>query len=248
MKKQNKAAIITIVLVCAMMLALTVYAWVEVITGVNISGIKVKPTEGKGLKIQKTGDTSFSISAIASTASAQNLNSVSSADLVNWYVPYDEDKIESNGQYSNSFVKINSAEVSGYYYRESFTIKSTTPYLGGLKVTRIDVTNAQGQAVAAEISKAIRVGFKFNTGDAVKIFAPVSGADEQWQAVNGENSTTEISALNAPAKISSFPITANDAFEVEVFVWYEGQDSHFTASNLANAEELCITIYFDGVE
>ena len=47
MKKQNKFTIISITLACALILALTVYAWVEVITGVDISGIKVKPKIGR---------------------------------------------------------------------------------------------------------------------------------------------------------------------------------------------------------
>lgn len=248
MKKQSIATIITIILVCAMVLALTVYAWIEVITGVNISGINVKPTEGKGLKIKKVGDTSFSISATASTASAKNLNSVSTADLINWYVPYDDSKIGSDGSYADSFVKIDSAEAAEYYYSERFVIQSTQVYMGGLKVTAIEVTNAAGQPVSAEISKAIRIGFKFNTNSEIKMFAPVEGADTQLQVVNGENSTTEVSYLAAPAKVSGFPITANNEFEVEVFVWYEGQDSHFTAANLVNAEELRITVHFDGAE
>jgi len=249
MKKQNKGAVVAIVLVCAMMLALTVYAWVEVINGVDISGIKVKPAESKGLKIKKTGDSSFSVVANASTVNAQSLSPVSTVDLVNWYVPSDVNQIGGNGSYNGDFVKINSGDASTYYYNESFSVKSSTAYIGGMRITGINVTDSSGRALSADISKAIRVGVKTNVmNESIKIFAPVSGYDASCQVVNGTNSKTEATYVEAPAKIISSAINTMDEYVIDVFVWYEGQDSNFTHGNLLNAEEIRIEIHFEGLE
>lgn len=248
MKKQNKATVISIILVCALMLALTVYAWVEVVTGVDISGIKVKPTESKGLKIQKEGDSSFSVSVNASTTTAQSLSPVSTADLANWYIPADNNKINSDGSYSESFVKIDAGEASSYYYNESFVLKSSVSYVGGLRISRIDVTDANGNAVLSDITKAVRVGIKTNLNESAKIFAPVAGSDESCRVANGTDSTVEVSYITNSAKVMSSPVDKSSDYVINVYVWYEGQDSNVTHENLLNAEEIRIKIYFEGIE
>ena len=238
----NMCKKIVLIILTLAVLSVTVYAWAYVNNKVKIDGVQVKPSGSEGLYISNNENGSFSAIVTASTSTARALSAVSTADLVNWYIPANSLNRTESGAYSSEFVSIDSATASEYYFSENFYVKSTEG-TGGLKITGITVKNPDGTAPDENISSALRVGIR-TSSHKVFIFAPVEGYDSACSVIGeGGNATYQ----NIKASSNTTVINAMQANEVNtltVFVWYEGQDSNYNVNNLYNPEELVISIDF----
>lgn len=228
-------------------LSVTVYAWAYINNKVKIDGVQVKPSASEGIYISKSENGSFSAVVTASATNSKSLKAVSTANLVDWFVPANSLNISSGGAYTSDFMEIEEGRASEYYFRETFYVKSTEGN-GGLKVTGINVKNPDGTAPDKNISKALRVGIKIGSRGEAFIFAPVDGYDSGYSAVvdgYGSASSQNIVKMLNTEVIPA--MQANEANMITVFVWYEGQDSNYNAANLADSEDLVISIEFDAI-
>ena len=234
----SKAILVILALV---IFAVSAYAWSFVQNSVDINGIKVQPSGSSGgIAISKSGEDSFSVQVGASTSSAQTLSAVSTYDLENWFTPSSVYDVTESGSYSGAYSTVSPQNASGYYYSESFKIK-TSDNLAGLKVSDITINTA-----SKNISKALRVGIKVSGDSKSYIFAPVSGYDSDYAAVTDTSGGTNPVALKPVGSTIIAPFLNEATYTVTVFVWYEGQDENYTAENLKDTEVLEISIKFSG--
>lgn len=243
MSKITSKVIISILIMAVM--AVSIYAWANVNEKISVNQIQVKPSTPQGLYISKSGSGSeFTVEVAAKTTSAATLSAVSTTDLINWYVPDNMADINGNGGYDSAYTKLTS-DFSSYYYSESFKVKSSEVLLD-LKVTEIVVKDKEGNAPSKDISKALRVGIKTNTSSGnVLIFAPVDGYDSNCMPVYESGKMSVMYAGNG-SKVIKNSMQANTEYTIEIYVWYEGEDSNYTLNNLYSAEELTISISFSG--
>ena len=143
--------------------------------------------------------------------------------------------------------------------KHSFYIKSTSESYSTLYVSGIAVTRNDTQS---EISKALRVGVVCGTNG--YIYAPVEGATATYYAINkadtvasvtggtGEvvgdtgSMSQSVTALTAYQNTSVLADTvSSDAFvQVDIYIWYEGQDPACSSANSVVVESLQISVSF----
>lgn len=136
-----------------------------------------------------------------------------------------------------------------------------------VKVTATDSDNDDTTARSTDLNKALRVGIKM--GDKMYIYAPVYGADTNsatYYAVtsitntdsNGDNVivASEQTITNEAVvgfatnrvtytALSSLPGMTGDGTEVDVYVWFEGEDVNCKSENLtASLDNLSVDITF----
>ncbi len=230
--KNKISNIILMVIASLLILSIAAYAWVEVVEGINIRNIIVKPGGDSNIQI-KAQDGTFALSVDAKTKSAQGLNPVSTVDLKNWYIP---NSVDSSGK-ATSFKKINSDEEGLYFYSEQFWINYTATASTTVKLSSIVVDYDSDDQTA----KALRVGFLVEND--VYIYAPVEGFDDNCESVI-DGGYKKIVYNTYTSKNLNFILSKGGECGVQVFVWYEGQDSNYTQANLANAGQVKITINF----
>lgn len=124
------------------------------------------------------------------------------------------------------------------YLLNRFYIQSATQtnlanqdlYVKNLKVEATDEKNA-------DLNKSIRVGFVY--GENKTILAPISGATASY-TVHGTDAVTAITDMAAETVLNgstavTIPAFTNEgasALEVEVYIWFEGEDAHHKSSNI----------------
>lgn len=105
-------------------------------------------------------------------------------------------------------------------------------------VNHIEVTSTTTNT--PELNAALRVAVK--VGDTITIYAPVTGATLTYM-VGGSDSGTEVTAIevpddyivDTPQNVTSIPAITTakaDALEVDVFLYFEGEDLNLKSVNL----------------
>lgn len=128
-------------------------------------------------------------------------------------------------------------EGEGYYVMYKYYLKSSSTE--DLVITNLGVTVTAtkiNDEDAQDLDKALRVGVKI--GDDILIFAPVAGADTSYGVTNNEagSSTTTVAPKTSKTAINTNDITipkvTDDGLAVEVYVWFEGEDTNCMSDNL----------------
>ncbi len=130
-------------------------------------------------------------------------------------------------------------EGEGYYVMYKYYLKSSstedlviTENHLGVTVTATKINDEDAQ----DLDKALRVGVKI--GDNILIFAPVAGADASYGVTNNEagSSTTTVAPKTSKTAINTDDITipkvTDDGLAVEVYIWFEGEDTNCMSDNL----------------
>jgi hypothetical protein len=130
-------------------------------------------------------------------------------------------------------------EGEGYYVMYKYYLKSSstedlviTENHLGVTVTATKINDEDAQ----DLDKALRVGVKI--GDDILIFAPVAGADASYGVTNNEagSSTTTVTPKTSKTAINPndiiIPKVTDDGLAVEVYVWFEGEDTNCMSYNL----------------
>ena len=127
----------------------------------------------------------------------------------------------------------------GYYVMYKYYIKSSSP--DGMSVDK-DKFMVTANAVikdgetATDLDKALRVGVKI--GDDKLIFAPTGGQTSYHVTKNTAGSSyDDVTAYNAETAIGStgtlsIPKVTEAGMEVDVYVWFEGEDKDCMSKNL----------------
>ena len=143
-----------------------------------------------------------------------------------------------------------------YYIKYTYYIKSSANEAltvtaenlkASVKATKTDGTGSGTTHSAAALDSALRVGIKVDGDSKATIFAPVGGADTAYNVTNnaGGSASTAVSPIVASAtgtetdatsintSAVSLPAVTAPGLKVDVYVWFEGEDTHCKSDNLA---------------
>lgn len=140
----------------------------------------------------------------------------------------------------------------GYYVLYKYYIKTSgntalNVTAGNLKAAvKATKINNDTENISTNLDKALRVGIKVSGDDKTTIFAPVVGADAKNNITDdvGGTAYTEITNVTttatgtatAPTGINdavvSLPAVTANGLEVDVYVWFEGEDTNCKSDNL----------------
>ena len=273
-KKQLLAAV-AMVLVAAVALGSSTYAWFVASGTVTAEGMKVQAKAEGGLAIRWAGKES---SLWATTASAEMTNAkallpASTADLAKWTYAKAL-KANASDADADTYTDVTGTVFSGannafaandYVVMQPFQIRSTASdklanglYVSGVKVTRGDGTD-NGKK---DLDNAIRVGVRLEkeggyTGNF--IYAPIDEATKTytWKDATQNNRTIGVNLATVGTaennnsqlvnKAETVPFKPGEAVNVQVFIWYEGEDAKLYSDNFA-LNDLSVTVEFSSYD
>lgn len=269
-KKQLLAAV-AMVLVAAVALGSSTYAWFVASGTVTAQGMKVQARAEGGLAIRWAGETSelWATSASAKMETAQKLLPASTADLAKWTYAKALDASKSDAD-TKSYADVTKAVYGGesgafktndYVVMQPFEVRSTSEskLAKGLYVSGVTVDRTQNK----DLDPALRVGVRMvsASGDvtAKYIYAPIEGHSDSysWKDAGNGNNATDVAlepigdGTNGKSQLASsttpIPFDKGQAVKVQVFIWYEGEDATLFSNNYA-ANDLNVTVAFTSNE
>lgn len=268
LKKQLMAAI-AMVLVATIALGSSTYAWFASNNKVSATGMQVQATAEGGIEIAYVGTTvgTYATSASAGMSEKQVLyptstvaTATSDAISSDWYhasAALASAKTALDGTYSVLSLDADGKDTNNKYYflKKTFNVRSVsdTKVATNLKVKNIQVTgNSQA------LSKSLRVAVV--NGANVAIYAPVytqaasetsvtysvaTAVSAAGVATMGTDNVTALYATEESAVIAAtVPATTGD--DINIYVWYEGEDSNHFSNNLATTlDTISLTVNFE---
>jgi hypothetical protein len=263
MKKLIPAA--GMLMVSAMMLASSTYAWFSMNRAVDVTGMQVKVQGEKGLVVANaaTENRTYSVEATTTDTALKTLIPGSTSNLTSWVHSESANPAQANTQKA-----YDAATLGTNYVKHTFYIRSSTPEaftVASLNVHDVTVTGHTTGTGEQVLSKSLRVGVKLAGDDTVFIYAPVYGASEtvsanSIQLATGAYSTADgARASVTPTKsgtpttgtLTTIPANTGDGIQADVYLWFEGEDPNCISNNLvatSSLETLTVTVEFDYTE
>lgn len=237
--------------VSASMLGTSTYAWFTMNTTVTVTGLQTTAKAEDGIVIAAytdNGTTAPAASAYAETAAAYNTATGEAAllptfteDASAWY--HNWSKQSADGQvYGEDYTAIASEDYGDYFITNKFKIKSPSA-AKDIYVKSIAITNVGREAQAYDPSLRVLV----KSGETVLIFNQNGTA---WTDVTTKSGSSAIAtpvtlsgtvANTADAKIMTASTTGTD---VEVYVYYDGQDAACKSDNITAFTSTNVTVTF----
>ena len=276
--KKQLAAAIAMVLVAAIALGSSTYAWFVNNSVVTAKGMKVQAQTEGGIEIAYTNAaaTTGTYSTTATTGGTPTI-SLAPTSTYNTQAWYHAGAAAAGGSTAqiNTYETLNTTETAiegqafgktggvttngtttNYYMHQTFNIRSTSAQslAKGLKVKSVSV---EGADASKTMSEALRVAVK--QGDKVLFYDPVANDTTKYAVYSGSTSDTQATKagdvtctdkdtatllatgddITIPAKGAS----ANGGVDVEVYIWFEGEDAKLFSDNFSN-DELTVSIQF----
>lgn len=270
-RKQLLAAV-AMVLVAAVALGSSTYAWFVASGSVTATGMSVK-AQSEGNLVISYGGQKWGTSATAGMEQAKALKPTSTKDLSKWSHATAEEAVASTAD-NSTFVDVttdvqkklasaqNDANDSEYAVMRRFLIRSASKDASaaakGLYVESVEVSATK------TMSTALRVGVK--CGSNFAIFAPVSlgtgdnntpsktydvttvdGSEKKTTSftVNdvGHGEATNVDLVSESTVIGN---TEAGAAEVFVYIWLEGEDHNLYSDNFYT-EDLSVSVNFNSI-
>ncbi|MBO7731015.1 MAG: hypothetical protein J6S67_00630 [Methanobrevibacter sp.] len=253
---------VILLLISAVLLATSSYAWFSMNTEVTATGMQVQAATSKNLLIKGASDSDFSEVGTNDSSTKElvpvSVNCPSNASLTSktFYKLKTADGVDyDSGVMTSGTTELQSAIANTDYRVCTFTVRvdgKSGDKFDHLYVSSVTVTDTSNAASSADISKALRVGV--TDGGATYIFAPVTGG-----AYTGGKS---VSAYTDEGKVTTFADQSLSAVglatadfgqilqgtdkTITVFVWYEGNDINCTSANSVNVETLKVSVTLSG--
>ncbi len=250
LKKQLLAAIIML-LVAAVALGTSTYAWFVSQHEVTAEGMKVKAQAENGIVIKSKENAS---STFASTASAnmtaEALFPTSTINLTEWWHAESDNRDNARAQQTEgAYTKIETdlekyRVVRTFYIRTAAADQAMTGYDIAVKSVEASSTTSH----SANLDKAIRVGVKI--GEQIYVYAPqaANNFDLIAQYAGGITFTEKTDAAgNQADKFNLTSIPANDTeLAAEVYMWFEGEDENCKSTNITSTlDDVDVTVVFE---
>lgn len=267
--KRQLLAAIAMVLVAAIALGSSTYAWFVASGTVKAEGLQVQAQAQGGILIKEFNNDAAKFNTVAHVnMEAAKVYPTSTPDLENWYhaLSTNAEKSKSDATGSETYAAkeyttLNEGELDSYRLVKSFAIRSATnDDISGaaLAIKAVDVT---GGSASENFDKAIRVGVKVSKGGASDanpafyVYAPMTatgftlaagyaggdaGLEEKTQPVAGDNLI-----------LANNTIPASDAgLVVDIYIWFEGEDPECKTSNVLglDMDTLSVSVTFEQVE
>lgn len=269
--KRQLLAAVAMVLVAAIALGSSTYAWFVASGTVTAQGMKVQAKSEGGLAIRWAGEVSelWGTTASAKMETSKQLLPASTADLTKWTYAKAVNAASSDADVK-TYTDITSSVFSGsngafndandYVAMQPFEIRSTDKnrVAKGLYVSGVEISRAEEK----DLDPAIRVGVRLITtsgSNVYFIYAPISGAstDYTWKNAASNNATTKVtlsqvgtSSDNNSKLVNvsdSIPYDKGNPVKVQVYIWYEGEDETLFSDNYA-ANDLSVTVSFSSYD
>lgn len=264
---------IAMVLVAAIAMGSSTYAWFAMNTQVKATGMQVQAKSEGGIVISNESGTNWNDSATASHNSVAYLIPTSTNNVESWYHNTSTDvnsaaagqatgtyaTVSSDGNWKNvdgvQFIDLDEdgaldANENCYFLLNKFYIKSSSDAINPATL-KINQVKASGIGTSALLDASLRVAIKI--GGNVYIYAPVTGATCSYQ-VAGATATTAVDSSNnakvntAVSGVTSIPAnsaTTANAVEAQVFIYFEGEDPECKSYNITGTlDTLQIEVVF----
>lgn len=270
--KRQLLAAIAMVLVAAIALGSSTYAWFVASGSVTAEGMKVQAKAEGGLAIRWAGVASelWATTASAKMTDAKALLPASTANLAKWtYAKALKANASTadNETYEDVTGKVFAGDAGAYaendyVVMQPFEIRSTAAdklakglYVSGVTVTRDENTDK-------DLDMAIRVGVRLVTEDGFSgnyIYAPLTGASTNytWKDPTQNNKETGVTLAAVGTagdsnsqlvnKAETVPFGEGQAVKVQVFIWYEGEDAKLYSDNFIT-NDLSISVEFSSYD
>ena len=256
-----------LLLISALLLGTSTYAWFSMNTTVTAQGMAVKARAEDGLVISNAAAGTYNQTADSVKTTAAELYPGSTADLSNWWHSVSTNPAAANTQQSYTEGTAWSANSGAYgnYVVHDFYIRSSSAEaltVGSLDITSVTVT-VNGGGALQDLSPALRVGIMIdgdttNNNQNTYIFAPVTGADTACTIQPGTPTGSTPVAYTGTGRIdvsestptvntavTSIPARTSNGTHVQIFVWFEGEDSHCISNNLVTSlQQLDVKVTF----
>lgn len=280
--KRQLLAAIAMVLVAAIALGSSTYAWFVQAGSVTAEGMQVNLTSEGGLVIRYVGaGDAWGVTATANMTGAQNLLPTSTKDMTQWTyakaassTKFDMDTSSYKNVTSNVIGEAGFKDNNGYVVMKEFQIRSSNPSIAanGLTVKKVTVTKADDMDAAQDLSNSLKVGLRWDytpkTGNKETghlIMSPLSVGKGQGtstytfvapgDAITGTEFVTPGTSETVTMKTAgtdavllentvAVPSDTSNPVNVQVYIWYEGQDSHLYSDNVNAAEGLKVSLEF----
>lgn len=270
LRKQLMAAI-AMVVVAAVALSSSTYAWFASNNKVTATGMQVQATAEGGIEIAYVGETigDYSTTANAGMTSAQELYPTSTLAQASggsisskWYHASAESATNS-GAKSGTYEELaltngKDADNKYYYVEKTFNVRSvsSTKLAKDLKVTEITVTGAS-DALSSSLRVAVVSGtnvalyapcYTVNGGGATsvsyKVATSVAGGTATMPA---DNNVTALFKNQVSSNIVAGDIGAGlSGSDVKVYIWYEGEDTNHFSNNLdSTIDTISLSVEFE---
>lgn len=276
-KKQLLAAV-AMVLVAAVALGSSTYAWFVASGTVEAYGMKVTAQSEGGLAISYDGN-AWGTSASADMTTAKRLYPASTYNMTAWSHATAQ-AADKPAAVQNTRESITDRVLPGGTYQDNdyvlmreFKIRSTAKEKDslskGLYVSAVNVKVGDG-AAQKTMSTALRVGVRYvdtnNAGNSKSyVYGPVTVADNDsanaatdgYFFYTGAADTTGTKVTLATVgrgegksdilpNTVTIPSEAANAYKVQIFVWFEGEDSNLYSDNY-NVEDLNVSVQFSSM-
>lgn len=268
--KTQLLAAIAMVLVASIALGSSTYAWFASNSKVEANGMSVQATTAKNLVIStdntlRTNEATTKASAFTGTCTLNPSSVQTLAATQNFFKVTDSKGVDYAGGKAGVGTKFEAATpvtsgTSGDVAKHTFYIRvdgTTSDTMTNLHVNKITVSRGTEQ----NISKALRVGVV--CGDKGFIYAPITDATTTYNAIQKAGTVTSVEtgiykdaedvALNAnTTALTSYASTSvlaetvkSDAYtQVDIYIWYEGEDNACTSANGVSVESLSVSLEF----
>lgn len=252
-RKQLLAAV-AMVLVAAVALGSSTYAWFVQNSEVKATGMAVQAQAEKGIEITYKGSNTWG-SVATSSAGTDALYPTSTNDVTNWYHAKADASTASTGV-MNTYEKLTlgtdgKSTVEGhtteqYFQLTEFTLRSTSS-TAATNLTIKSVEATKSGEVTPDLDKALRVavvidgektGTSENQVQKVHIFAPFGG-NSTYNIWDGSSTTAVNVAVKTESHTTAQATTISvpqTGVGVKIYAWYEGEDTNLKSANLPTGE------------
>ena len=261
-----------LLLVSAVLMGTSTFAWFTMNTTVTASGMKVNAVVPKSLVISTEEGGTYSAAVDLGLSTVQSLYPVSTDDTENWYAPSTllDNKIDPttgaadlNTTDGTIFQTLTNWDGTGllkestnvYAVNKTVYVKSAVEdqQVYGLYVSSLTVNTAEINASSLyNVSKALRIAV-VTTGKTL-FFAP-TGYESECKPIasistNGATANSTSLTIAAPGSENGVLVTNDQAIsgetpmEINIFIWYEGQDKNANNTNALKVQDLDIIIEF----
>ena len=261
----------SMLLVSALMLSSTTYAWFTMNKEVSVTGMQLKATAEDGLVIsdytKANWATSWTVTmpysnpseavlapastdgaaspAWATASSSQFDNAQSNSPQGGGYydLTLSFDNQPTTGEGIGSAQRDNNSADTNYVLLRKFYIKGTGDTAWAQNLVIDEVTATSTTSASADLNKSLRVLVVVGTNSF--IYAPIEGYDTTCNFKGGNTALTLVSAQtdSTCSSITSIPAgNTNAPIEVSMYMYFEGEDENCKSSNISGINVDTLTI------
>ncbi len=239
-------------LLSAVLMSTASFAWFSMNTQVGATGMEIKAATAQNLLISTSETTNFGpnvnlqtnvstlvpCSATATTTDAVKVFAMSGRGTG---MTADKFNMGTNATFTD-------ANEGTHYIKKTVYIKST-----GAAATNL-VCNISNMATSGALESSLRVMLVYTADNGQtytkKIYAPVANYNYGANAIASVNDGGTPNLAQSPETISSETtviigeLTADQAYKVDIYVWYEGQDISCYATNAQTVAGASLSLTF----